>query len=291
VGVFVVGMHRSGTSAATRLVNLLGVETCLARDLFAPSPDNPRGNWESSSLTAFNDRLLGALACDWTCPVRLDVGWEDDPRLSSLSQEAADLFPRVIPSEQWVWKDPRNCVVLPFWRRVLDVEPAVVLVHRHPLEIATSLQARGDLDEGYALALWERYLRLALAAVASLPTIVTAYTALVEDPLGWCAHTSEFLQSVGVRTSTPASAEVLAFVDRDLRHSHLMAESVSQQLSRPQRALLDGLEDLFGLHSALARPRLPAESPSTETLLAERRHAVRMHPTWKGARDTGSLGA
>jgi hypothetical protein len=70
-----------------------------------------------------------------------------------------------------------------------------------------------------------------------------------------------------------------------------MAESVNRQLSRPQRALLDGLEDLFGLHSALARPRLPAESPSTETLLAERRHAVRMHPTWKGARDTGSLGA
>ena len=78
VGVFVLGMHRSGTSAATRLVNLLGLPTCIEDDMFPPSFDNPKRNWESMSLTAFNDRVLETLGCDWSCPVavetRLGVG-------------------------------------------------------------------------------------------------------------------------------------------------------------------------------------------------------------------------
>jgi hypothetical protein len=284
-GAFVLGMHRSGTSTATRLLNLLGLETCVEHDLFAPSPDNPRGNWESVSLTAFNDRLLGALGCDWTCPVPLEAGWAEDPWLSWLYHEAGDLFPRIFPGEQWVWKDPRNCVVLPFWTRLLDVQPVAMLVHRNPLEIAESLTKRGHFDETYALALWERYLRLALRAVTGLPAIVTEYTALLADPLGWCASVSEFLSRAGVRTAVPPRAEVLAFVDRNLWHARVPADDVDSRrsLSQPQRALLEALASLVGAHEALAPPALPPESASTETLLAERRHSVRTHPSWTGA--------
>ena len=67
-GVFVLGMHRSGTSAATRLINLLGIETCVASDLLPWARDNPRGHWESRSLNDFNDRILARLGCDWTLP-------------------------------------------------------------------------------------------------------------------------------------------------------------------------------------------------------------------------------
>ena len=58
-GVFVVGMHRSGTSAAARLVNLLGIPTCVEEDLLLKTEDNPRGYWESATLTGLNDRLGG----------------------------------------------------------------------------------------------------------------------------------------------------------------------------------------------------------------------------------------
>src|SRR5687768_10874208 len=108
LGVFVLGMHRSGTSAATRLVNLLGVPTCIDEDLSPTKADNPRGHWESESLTALNERLLDALGCDWSCPPRLEQGWENDSALEQLVAEAAVLFPTIFPTEQWVWKDPRN---------------------------------------------------------------------------------------------------------------------------------------------------------------------------------------
>jgi hypothetical protein len=284
-GVFVLGMHRSGTSAATRLINLLGVPTCVEKDLFPPSEDSPRGNWESVSLTAFNDRLLGALGFDWTCPVSLARGWENDPGLGWLYHEAAELFPQVVPGDRWVWKDPRNCVVFPFWRRGLAVRPVVVLVHRNPLEIARSLDARGGLGKLHALALWERYLRLALVAISGLPTLVTGYAALLGDPVRWGERVGEFLTRSGVATGRADEADVLRFVDRGLQHARATPVELAadRALSEPQRALHAALERARGAHAVFETPTLPAETASTETLLSERRRAVRTHPSWVGA--------
>jgi hypothetical protein len=278
-------MHRSGTSVATRLVNLLGVPTCIEADLFPPGPDNPRGNWESSSLTAFNDRLLGALGCDWTCPAALTRGWEEDPWLDWLYNEAAALFPRIVPTDHWVWKDPRNCVTLPFWARCLGSMPVVVLVNRHPLEIAASLERRGEFETAQSLALWERYLRLALNAISGTPCLVTHYQALLADPLAWCAQAALFLDRLRIPTSGPRREDVLSFVDARLRHVRLGTEDVlaDGDVSAAQRALFLALHDLTGSHDALRAPVLPDETESTETFLADRRGAVRSHPSWTGA--------
>jgi hypothetical protein len=59
-GVLVVGMHRSGTSATTRVLNLFGLSLCEEKDLWLSLPGNETGYWESSSLSRFNERLLTA---------------------------------------------------------------------------------------------------------------------------------------------------------------------------------------------------------------------------------------
>ncbi|MDR3648123.1 MAG: hypothetical protein P4L20_03445 [Acidimicrobiales bacterium] len=56
-GVLVLGMHRSGTSAATRLVNALGPALCAPDDMVR-GPWNPSGHCESRSLMQRNDILL-----------------------------------------------------------------------------------------------------------------------------------------------------------------------------------------------------------------------------------------
>ena len=74
-GVVVLGMHRSGTSAATRLVSLLGLPLSPDDDQIPVDEKNPTGYWESASLVTFNNELLAAIDCDpWTVPV-LDHGW------------------------------------------------------------------------------------------------------------------------------------------------------------------------------------------------------------------------
>ena len=54
--IVVAGMHRSGTSAATRVVNLLGAE--LVGALIPAGIGNERGHWESSAVQALHNDLL-----------------------------------------------------------------------------------------------------------------------------------------------------------------------------------------------------------------------------------------
>ncbi len=96
-GVFVLGMHRSGTSAVTRLISLLGLSLPPEEDLVQATAKNPKGYWESESLVAFNERLLGTLDCDIGCPVLLTPGWEHDPRLDALRHEAPQVVRRHLP--------------------------------------------------------------------------------------------------------------------------------------------------------------------------------------------------
>jgi hypothetical protein len=277
LGVLVLGMHRSGTSAATRLVNLLGVPICIEADLPATTDDNPRGYWESVSLTVFNDRLLAALGCDWSCPPLLEAGWEADRALAGLRGEAAELFHEVIPTEQWVWKDPRNCITFDFWVAALDLQPVVVLVDRNPLEVAASLGARDGFGKVYALALWERYLRRCLASISGLPTLVTGYDELLSDPLAWCESVGRFLEGAGVATAAVDVGSARRHVDPDLRHARFTSEELLRDpaVSKPQQELAHALGSLRGPHESLDAPNLAPESPSTEALLAERR---RLHP-------------
>ena len=48
--VIVLGMHRSGTSALARVVNLLGVSLGRTDDMMQPNEINPKGFWENQSL-------------------------------------------------------------------------------------------------------------------------------------------------------------------------------------------------------------------------------------------------
>ena len=97
-GVFVLGMHRSGTSAATRLVSLLGLRLPPDEDLVPLSAKNTKGYWESMSLVNFNERLLAAIGSDMRCPLLLRPGWEDDYRLDQLRNEVEETFAQPDPA-------------------------------------------------------------------------------------------------------------------------------------------------------------------------------------------------
>src|SRR5947209_19990034 len=117
MGVFVVGMHRSGTSAATRLLNLMGAGLGDLSDLIPPDASNPTGHWESWTLTAYNDILLGERGGMWKYPPRPSTDWSE--LLARRGSEASRIFRLVNPREPWCWKDPRNCLNLPFWSDVV----------------------------------------------------------------------------------------------------------------------------------------------------------------------------
>ncbi len=277
-GVFVLGMHGSGTSAVTRLINLLGLRTPPEEDLVQSTDKNPKGYWESKSLVALNAGILFAVGCDMRCPVALEPGWENDARLDAFRQEAREIVRRVYPQAPWVWKDPRHCLAFAFWRSTLAVRPTVVLVNRNPLEIAASALRGWHTGKIFGLALWERYLRQALGQITGLPVLVTNFGELLSAPLAWCERTHAFLTDAGVPAHASRESDVLAFVDARLRHSEFTRADVlgDRDVSDAQRALFLALEELEGGHDVFSAPILPRETPTTEALLAERRRALQI---------------
>lgn len=280
VGVFILGMHRSGTSAATRLINLLGFGAPAEEDLLPADTGNPTGYWESSSLVAFNDKLLEALGSDMSCPIAFGPGWERDPRLDAFYSEAAKLFARVFPEAPWVFKDPRNCLTFAFWVQALAVEPMVVLMLRNPCEIVASYRNHwGDREEiPYLFALWERYLRQALLQIEGRPVLVARYEDLVANPVVWCDRARKLLGPSGLTFRDGCDDAALAFVDSRLRRESFSRRDFLEHaaVTEPQRAMFLALEEMDGLHDRFVPPSLPAETATTDALLLERRRAVRI---------------
>jgi len=267
-GVLVLGVHRSGTSAATRAINLLGVPLCRHDDLFRGDGNNVSGYWESQTLMQFNNELLSALHASWRCPppqIRMRPGHE-----RREASEARRLLRFSHPTPQWAWKDPRNCALLPFWRRAIEVPLVAVTVLRHPDEVATSLASqREQFARDEALALWERNLRLLLRDADGLPMLVTRYDDLVGDPPAWTDAVGGFLGRHGFAVE-PSSAELTAFLDRTLRHHSVGGAPLvpGSGATLEQARLWETAQGQLGEHEVFRSPPLPPESASTGPLLA-----------------------
>jgi len=286
VGVYVVGMHRSGTSAATRLLNLCGVPLCASGDLYSSVRGNERGLWESKSLVGFNDALLRRLGAEWWCPPRPNPGWARQALFQGPLDLGRALFNRLHPTPQWVWKDPRACITLPFWLRALGAMPVVVLMLRHPAEIAASLAARNKFGMDWSLALWERHMQHVVPALAGLPVAVARFDDVLADPVAWCGATAGFLEGHGVAIDrAPDAGAIRAFVDPALRHHHDRPDEAADQdseLSPPRLALYQWLLGAVGHHDRFEVADLPVESVATDLLFAKLRQQHRLWPRSTG---------
>src|SRR5262245_64476851 len=69
----VAGMHRSGTSALTRVLSLLGCD--LPKTLMAGAASNETGHWESQAVADFNDELLESAGSSWHDWLAFNAGW------------------------------------------------------------------------------------------------------------------------------------------------------------------------------------------------------------------------
>lgn len=256
VGVLVLGMHRSGTSAATRLVNLLGPAVCIPADLLMGNRNNAKGFWESKSLIRTNNLLLAEMGRRWWYPPSSDVlaRWERDVDDTTV-ESARSAFARAHHTEPWVWKDPRTCLTLSFWRRALARPVAGIVVYRNPLDTARSLQKRNHMDPTYGAALWMRYMRLVLEQSGGMPLLVTDYDGLLADPGGWSASARDFLTGLGMPVADSLDHEAIAeFVDPTLRHSAQRPPD-----SGPTAELYGVLRSLDGVHASFDVPALGVE--------------------------------
>ena len=66
--VCVLGMHRSGTSVVSRMLNLLGVYLGPEQAMCPAGHDNRKGYWEHQGLVMLNDAVLARYGGRWDLP-------------------------------------------------------------------------------------------------------------------------------------------------------------------------------------------------------------------------------
>jgi hypothetical protein len=226
--VVVLGMHRSGTSALTRVVNLLGCD--LPKTLMIASQANESGYWESTEVYRFNDRLLESAGSNWYDWQQLNPGWFQSLRAEQFAAEAlAVLKGEFDASPLFVLKDPRICRFASFWLDVLDrarIQPLIFVPLRNPLEVAASLQARDGFELSYSHLLWLRHVLDAEAATRSRPRFFSTYDQVLS---GWPKIAMAAQSAFGMnwpRFSDSVATEIDAFLSGRYRHHREAREDV-----------------------------------------------------------------
>ena len=73
IGLIVLGMHRSGTSLLTKVLEMSGAWLGEKEDVSAKGPDNPTGFWEHGAVRSINQCLLEASGADWDSVLGFDL--------------------------------------------------------------------------------------------------------------------------------------------------------------------------------------------------------------------------
>ena len=232
--IIVLGMHRSGTSLTTRLINMMGAYFGPETSVGEITNDNPKGFWERPEVFKLNEALLAAQGCAWHDVAR----WSYNPAAipANTMKNINKIILGMDAFRPWVLKDPRLCLLLPVWRSYLEV-PIAVIVHRDPVEIALSLQKRDGFPVKTGIALWEHYAKGIIAHSKDMPRIFVSHQELLQRPVETCQRLYQQLVELGVRRlSMPSEREINAFIDPKLYRSK--PETNLQAMTPEQQRLL-----------------------------------------------------
>jgi hypothetical protein len=158
--IIIVGMHRSGTSAASGELSRLGV--FMGKDLLkAKEGINEKGYGENVKIIELNEEIFDGMHSSWDDPMGL-IKQKSLIKLSeSFVHKAEALFIEEYQHKKlWGMKDPRVSILLPFWKKALNnigCEVNYLFIIRHPNEVVKSLVKRNGFSEKKGLILWLNY--------------------------------------------------------------------------------------------------------------------------------------
>lgn len=239
----VLGMHRSGTSAITKGLELLGVE--LGNNLMpAAQGNNERGFFEDLDIHNFNQQLISeVLDNDWDKLEPLQLGRLEAEHQSAAQRLLAEKLPEHRP---FAFKDPRVSLLQPLWESVFDslaIDHRYLICVRNPLSVAGSLFKRDRLHPLKAQLLWCHYMLAALRHTQGKRRVFVDFDLLFEEPVNELERiATAFELPLPDREAADVRAYATDFLAPALRHNR----SHDEQLEDPRQALAL-TRDLFRL--------------------------------------------
>jgi hypothetical protein len=238
--ICILGMHRSGTSLLTRILNLIGVDLGSDEVLTTePAADNPKGYWEHHEIASISDAIIKRHGGSWDKPPLLPQGWETAAAIDDLRHHAQQLIQDQFAEVQlWGWKDPRSCLTLPFWQQLLP-DMRYIICLRNPVDVARSLEHRDSLSAEKSSYLWLTYVSSALYHSEGKPRLVILYEDLMDDCLRELQRLAEFLGKPERAKQVDVQEAVQEFIEKGLHHyrTSIVSATASSRIDLCARAL------------------------------------------------------
>ncbi|HUB27422.1 MAG TPA: hypothetical protein VL992_18495, partial [Tepidisphaeraceae bacterium] len=220
VAIGVLGMHRSGTSALARLLNLLGAD--LGRTLLDASDDNPRGFWENRQIVDCHGELLQAVGSYLDDFVPLADGWELTAPVAPFRIRLLDVLRSEFEGVPlWAFKDPRTCRLLPLWHQMLNqlaVSPCFILMVRPPAEVHESLAQRGGYPVNKSMLMTLTHMLEAERHTRGRRRAIVTFDQLMSDWAGAIERIGRELAINWPNSIESIRPQVAEFLDPALRH-------------------------------------------------------------------------
>ena len=254
--VFVLGMHRSGTSALARVLNLMGLYFGGEEVGIGRSAENEKGFWERRDVRALNDAMLFEAGCDWDCLSSLNIDALPTQQRARYVALAGDIVLKLDAHRPWFVKEPRLCALFPIWRTASET-PICVHVFRNPLEVAASLRERNGVPLQVGLALWEAYNVRALAGATGLPRLLASFESLLQRPAATAGTIHTALQKLGdYPLRMPTGPELTRFLDPRMHRRRYSEDALRSVANAGQLAVYDLLREAVS-----SAPDAPLEAP------------------------------
>jgi GT2 family glycosyltransferase/glycosyltransferase involved in cell wall biosynthesis len=240
--ILVLGMHRSGTSVVSRLLNMMGAYFAPEGVEMAAHHSNPKGFWERKDVYEHCKKLLASIGCDWQRLSQFNINALPAEVITEFKEDATRIILGMDAHRPWFLKEPRMCLLAPLWLELLEL-PVCVFVYRSPLEVARSLEIRNGFSGTFSFALWEHYTTSALNATLGLRRIQVNHADVMSRPVPTVHALGRQLKAHGVRgLRIPTAEEILAFIDPALYRAREKDASGLGQLSAAQRRLRDACQ-------------------------------------------------
>jgi O-antigen biosynthesis protein len=213
--VFIIGMHRSGTSALGGALEPLGLT--VGKTVMPPQQENPKGFYENLSLTELHDKFLSSIGSDWQDPKPLCEESFQGPPADRFREKLLPLLIDEFGAGRPLIKDPRLCRLLPLWVPLIkEYFPLAcfILPIRDPVEVAHSLHQRRQLTLHQGLKLWAVHVLQGERTTRGFSRLFTTYDQLMQAPLETVQRLAKGLGLSADAVTTTVSRRI----DHTLRH-------------------------------------------------------------------------
>lgn len=218
--ILITGMHRSGTSALTGLIGLLGAD--LGPDLIGPAPSNVTGHFEPRKIVAVNEELLEKLGARAPGSPDMPPDWLEQKETKEARVKIQEILRHDFSDQDlFVIKDPRLCLLLPLYRALLEEEGIsvkIIIIQRNREEVIKSLNERDGMPAAVGQSYYEKHIRALKANLTGVESLCVSFDRLIETTETVIEQISAFIPRLSGAQHSGMKQELAKFINPSLRH-------------------------------------------------------------------------